>query len=601
MDEQTTKSAADAPAVPSSDGERIGPAHLLGDGGTADVSPRPTRRRRWLLPILLTPVILFGLAVVAWAVDTTSGGVARNVLLGGTEVSSLSESELQARVGELAEAYATTPVEVVAGDETYTTDAAGLGLMVDEDRTARGALDVDDDTFVLWQPIVWMRSFFDEREAPLVFQVNRELAHSAMVELEGARRTPPTEPAVKVGEGGELELVPGVDGEGIDAGDLADRLPVAAAQAAPGETIRLEIEQVAIPPLATDAAAREAISSAEDLVDEPIEVQTVGGNRTVEPEQLRGWVALASQPEGTVEVLFDPAAVTRTLRTAFAEIEGRPVDARVTLDGNTPVVLPDRPGLVCCGDDAATRVLAALRSGLPSVELDLVEGRAQVTTADAQAYQIVTQVGGNQAWRDGAPTTGPPGFTTYHAPTGARITNIHRIADLVRGAVIPPGGTFSINEHVGRRTAEKGFVPAGAISNGMYVDEIGGGVSQFATTMFNAAYFAGLDIVEYQAHSEYFDRYPLGREATMGYPAPDLKIRNNTPYGVLIWTSYTQSSLTVTMYSTPYATAEQTAISESTSGRCRVVVTTRTRTFPDGRTEEDQFRARYRPGEGQTC
>ena len=48
--------------------------------------------------------------------------------------------------------------------------------------------------------------------------------------------------------------------------------------------------------------------------------------------------------------------------------------------------------------------------------------------------------------------------------------------------------------------------------------EIGGGVSQFATTMFNAAFFAGLDIDEYQAHSEYFDRYPCGREATMGYP-----------------------------------------------------------------------------------
>src|SRR5690606_26365690 len=101
--------------------------------------------------------------------------------------------------------------------------------------------------------------------------------------------------------------------------------------------------------------------------------------------------------------------------------------------------------------------------------------------------------------------------------------------------------------------------------------------------------------------SEYFDRYPLGREATMGFPAPDLKIKNNTPYGVLIWTSYTDSSLTVTLYSTPYATAEQTGIREGSEGACRVVVTTRTRTYPDGRTEDDTFRARYRPGEGRSC
>ncbi|HLT69803.1 MAG TPA: VanW family protein, partial [Acidimicrobiales bacterium] len=121
------------------------------------------------------------------------------------------------------------------------------------------------------------------------------------------------------------------------------------------------------------------------------------------------------------------------------------------------------------------------------------------------------------------------------------------------------------------------------------------------TTLFNAAYFAGLDIPVSQAHSEYFSRYPLGREATMGHPAPDLQIRNNTPYGILIWTSYTDSSITVTLYSTPYARAEQTGINESMSGACRVVTTTRTRTYPDGSTETDTFRATYRPGPGQGC
>jgi vancomycin resistance protein YoaR len=144
-------------------------------------------------------------------------------------------------------------------------------------------------------------------------------------------------------------------------------------------------------------------------------------------------------------------------------------------------------------------------------------------------------------------------------------------------------------------------VEAGAIREGVHVDEVGGGVSQFATTTFNAAYFAGLDIPTYQAHTEYFSRYPRGREATMGYPNPDLRIRNNTPYGILIWTSYTASSLTVTMYSSPYATGEQTGISESSNGACQVVTTTRTRTFPDGHTENDTFRAQYRPGEGLTC
>jgi vancomycin resistance protein YoaR len=182
-----------------------------------------------------------------------------------------------------------------------------------------------------------------------------------------------------------------------------------------------------------------------------------------------------------------------------------------------------------------------------------------------------------------------------------RITNIHRIADLVRGAVVPPGGSFSINDHVGQRTAAKGFVEAGAIRNGEHVSEIGGGVSQFATTMFNAAYFAGLQIDESQAHSEWFDRYPRGREATMGFPAPDLAFTNDTPFGIMIWTSYTDETLTVTLYSTPYGRGEQTGITESQSGTCTVVTTTRTITYPDGKTTTDQFRATYRQPDRTTC
>jgi vancomycin resistance protein YoaR len=280
-----------------------------------------------------------------------------------------------------------------------------------------------------------------------------------------------------------------------------------------------------------------------------------------------------------------------------------PVNATVTLDPNgIPVVVPGQNGVTCCGGDSSTRIWDALTTGKPQVDLAIQEAEPEWTTAEVQAWGITQPIGGNRAWRSGSEIAGDqPGFTTYHDCCASRVSNIHRLADLVRGAVIPPGGDFSINDYVGPRTAAKGFVLAGAIREGQHVEEIGGGVSQFATTTFNAAYFAGLDIVEYQAHTEWFNRYPRGREATMGYPKPDLKIHNNTPYGLMIWTSYTDTSLTVTFYSTPWATAEQTGISESRYGGCKTVVTTRTRTFPDGTATDDQFKATYRPGEGQFC
>ena len=171
----------------------------------------------------------------------------------------------------------------------------------------------------------------------------------------------------------------------------------------------------------------------------------------------------------------------------------------------------------------------------------------------------------------------------------------------MRGTVVKPGETFSVNGTVGQRTAAKGFVEAGAIANGEHVNEIGGGVSQFATTMFNAAYFAGLDITVYQAHSEHFDRYPRGREATMGFPNPDMAWKNDTPYGILIWTSWTAGSVTVQLWSTQYAYGQQTGSTESRSGNCTIVSTQRTTRYPAGRVATDTFQARYRDKGKTSC
>jgi vancomycin resistance protein YoaR len=595
MDDETS---ADAPLAGVGD-IATRPAHLV-----RPAAPETERapRRRWWLPALLVPVVLVVILVIAWAVDTSPGEVMRNVRLSGVDIGGLTEDELTGRVAEVADGFAVTPVVLTVDGATYETTAGEIGLMVDEEQTAASALEVGDTSFVLARPFTWARSLFVEQRAPVRLRVDAEQVSTKVVELEGDDRTPPTEPTVDLVEGA-FSIVPGVPGRGLDPAEVARRLPTAAEAVVTEEKteIRLELTTGPIPPLGSEEEARQAAADAEALVSEDLEVRTAGGARTIDPGQLRSWVRLTSNPDGSVAVRFDPTAVADGLRRAFADVDGHPIDATFTLAHGVPVIRPDQPGLVCCADGASTTILDALRAGTRAVDLALTEGPASFTLADAEAYGIKEPIGGNNAWRSGAPTTAAPGFTTYHDAGGARVVNIHRMADLVRGAVIPPGGTFSINDHVGERTAEKGFVGAGAIRDGKHVTEIGGGVSQFATTMFNAVYFAGLQIDQSQAHSEYFDRYPRGREATMGFPAPDLAFTNNTPYGIMIWTSYTDTSLTITLYSTPYARGEQTGISESQSGNCKVVTTTRTVTYPDGKTETNKFRATYRPGEGLRC
>jgi vancomycin resistance protein YoaR len=138
-------------------------------------------------------------------------------------------------------------------------------------------------------------------------------------------------------------------------------------------------------------------------------------------------------------------------------------------------------------------------------------------------------------------------FTTNHPAGQPRVTNIHRAADLIDDTVVEPGQVFSLNETVGPRTEARGFVRA-PVFYGEFTEDVGGGVSQLATTVFNAVFFGGYEDVYHKPHSIYFSRYPMGREATVNYPNLDLKFRNDSSHGVLVRAHYTDTSITVSFY-----------------------------------------------------
>jgi vancomycin resistance protein YoaR len=278
------------------------------------------------------------------------------------------------------------------------------------------------------------------------------------------------------------------------------------------------------------------------------------------------------------------------LRSLFPK-QSDAVDASFVVRDGRPVLVPGHPGSRCCRRTAPQVILAALRRALPVVRLRPIRKAPDLSTTEARSLGIEAEIGRPALF----------GPTTSYACCEDRVVNIHRIADLVRGHVILPGETLSLNGLVGERTTEKGFVPAGVIYNGVFTTDVGGGVSQFATTLFNAALFAGLDFPEYQSHSIYIDRYPYGREATISYPSPDLKIRNSTPYGVLIWPTYTDTTLSVHLYSRPHAETRLGPAQATGEGACTRVVTPRFRTYPDGSVVEDAVAALYRPGEGADC
>jgi len=116
-----------------------------------------------------------------------------------------------------------------------------------------------------------------------------------------------------------------------------------------------------------------------------------------------------------------------------------------------------------------------------------------------------------------------------------RQQNLRRATELINGTLLAPGDEFSFNQVVGRRTADNGFNTAPVIQpDGRLEDALGGGVCQVATTLFNAAFFAGLKITERSNHMLYIDHYPMGRDAAVDYGSQDLRFVNDTGKWILI-------------------------------------------------------------------
>lgn len=179
-------------------------------------------------------------------------------------------------------------------------------------------------------------------------------------------------------------------------------------------------------------------------------------------------------------------------------------------------------------------------------------------------------------------------FTTeYNTGDGteARVNNIHVAADELNNSICPAGGSWSFNQVAGESTEEKGFQAAGSIMDGEYVDSIGGGVCQVATTVFNAVYEAGFPVPKRRNHSLYIASYPEGRDAAVSWPDLDLEWTNPTESDVLMRTSYTDSSVTVALYGISPGYTVETKVGDWEPGRKFKKVTKKDPDYPEGYTE----------------
>ena len=283
-------------------------------------------------------------------------------------------------------------------------------------------------------------------------------------------------------------------------------------------------------------AAEEAAETARHLASAPVTLTFDGEDvGSLDPSRLARLLHFAPRRDHFV-VSFDRERLAQAVRPALRPWRQRATNARFLVGTKSVQIKPSKPGLDVNAKVALARVTAAAYSNQRVAELALQETRPDLTTREADKLGIREQISS---------------FTTDMGVSSSnRIHNVQLMAEYIDGTLLRPGATFSFNDSVGPRTSERGFLEGQMIIGSLLLPSIGGGVCQTATTLFNNAWELGLPIVERYNHSFYISHYPMGRDATVSWGGPDFAFKNDLKTGILIKTSYTDSTLTFSFWGT---------------------------------------------------
>ncbi|WP_138733380.1 VanW family protein [Modestobacter excelsi] len=559
-DDTTTDSATTAAdGREHSDTQVIGPAHddhapapddarhstLLGDHETADGPPGPPsagappggpwwRRRAVLLPA--AAVLALG---AAYGVDLLAAGddVPRGTVVAGLELGGLSPAEASDRLQRDLAPRVVADRPLVADDVEGLLHPPAAGIALD----VPGTVDAVED-----QPLnPWTRltSLFSDRTVDPVLTVDRTSLDAQVELLATTVDRAPVDATITL-EGTTPSLVEPVEGRTLDRdGAVAAITAAVSSTADPASPVDLPVD-VAPVRVGTAEAQRVLEETVTPALAAPVTVAGTDGADPVDVPETAIAASLTFSPEddGSLEVAVDPAALQTAMGEDFAAFGSPAQDARFEVTGDSISVVPSVDGQGIDPSELAEQLLPVLDDPAPrQVTATLGPVPADFTTEHAQALGITEQVSS---------------FTTNFTMSPSA-TNIRVIAEKVDGALVRPGETFSLNDFTGPRGTAQGYVPANVIEGGQLAKAVGGGISQFATTMFNAVFFAGLEDVHHKPHSFYISRYPAGREATVYDGLIDLVWKNDTTTGIYVQTQWVSGgSITVTFWGTPHYDVE---------------------------------------------
>ncbi|SLM87466.1 Vancomycin B-type resistance protein VanW [Corynebacterium casei] len=459
---------------------------------------------------------------VAYALDVVSGKgkLPRKTSVGGVDISRMEPAaaidKLQSELGSAT----TEPVSVTAGERTAEFIPEQAGMSLDFETAVNSIPEASMNPFSRLAAFVG-----SPNEIDVDADVDAQALEPVINRLEGELSFDATDGQVAIEEG-EVRTVDAVLGQGVDRAQLEENVT----------SNWLDPEGVEVEPIEVEPAITQ--DKVDEFADGPAKAALNGAlelkgrsdvTATLDEEAISSFVAV-ERVEDNLELAINTEHAQELFDATLADTETEMQNAQISFASGSMQVTPHSDGEIIDWETTLDGFDKRVVGEEPREwEAAYEDEEATFTTEQAQNASFDQTVGE---------------FTTsgYSAASGR---NIELTAQMVNGAVVSPGDTFSLNGYTGPRGTAQGFVESGIIIDGHAGTAVGGGISQFATTLYNASYFGGMTDVAHTPHSYYISRYPAGREATVYEGAIDLQFKNGSDYPVQIVTSVGGGSVTV--------------------------------------------------------
>ena len=489
-------------------------------------------RHGWKAVLAGVVLALLALLALGFAYAGSPDSVADGVKVSGVDVGGLDAEQAEARLSTRAHELSTQPVVFIGAGRRWSIAPAQLAVRGDWEAATQAALERGDGSVPLRGLKRLKIRLFGSDVAPRATADPDALARQIrvigkQVEVDGHE-------AAIVLRNGQPVVVPGEAGRHLRPEAAAQTIVAALAALQRSGEVALPI-QVTPPTVGQDTLAAVA-QQVRTVLSAPVSFFYKGVHLSISPEQMASFLELPH--DGQRELHIGGPEAEKYFASLGRAVWRAPREVDFSVDdAGKAHMIPSKDGRKLDVEASEKALLvSASRTVNRVAQLVVVPAKPKLSTDRAKALGITGLVGR---------------YTTFYGGDANRIHNVQLVAQLIDRHLIAPHSTFSFNKTTGERNAAQGFLEAPVIINGELKTGLGGGVCQVSTTVFNAAFEAGLPITSRTNHALYIDHYPLGRDATVNYPDTDLTFQNDSDNWILLDTVVGSSSLTVRLFGTP--------------------------------------------------